>query len=121
MAKVTNTSKGPRGIRNASGDIVMIEAGQSADDDFSAAEVKDFNAALAYEAGEQPGAAEEADDGGEPGPLDGNIDSLGEHVAGIEDVAAIDELIAAETAGKSRRGALDVLEARKAELEAPAE
>jgi ribulose kinase len=59
MATVKNNSKGPRGIRNALGDLVMIEAGQSATGDFPASEVKDFKAALAYEAGEQPEAAEE--------------------------------------------------------------
>jgi hypothetical protein len=63
MPKVTNTAKGPRGIRTASGDLVMVEAGQSASGDFSAAEVKDFKAALAFEAGDAaPAAADEDDD-----------------------------------------------------------
>lgn len=35
MTKVTNTSNGPRGIHNASGDVVMLEAGQSADIDLA--------------------------------------------------------------------------------------
>lgn len=115
---VKNTARGPRGIRNADGQLVMIEAGDSATGDFPASEVKDFKAALAYEAGQQPAAAEENEESGEPGPLDGSIESLQEHVAGVDDVAEIDRLIAAETGGKSRKGALDALEARKAELEA---
>lgn len=60
MASVKNTSSGPRGIRTASGDLVMIDAGQSASGDFSAAEIKDFKAALAFEAGGAPAAEEEA-------------------------------------------------------------
>jgi hypothetical protein len=63
MPSVKNTAKGPRGIRTASGDLVMIEAGQSAEGDFPAAEVKDFKAALAFEAGEAP--APEPDEPGE--------------------------------------------------------
>jgi len=63
MASVKNTAKGPRGIRNAEGHLVMIEAGQSVSGDFPAAEVKDFKKALAFEAGEQP-EAEVEDEGG---------------------------------------------------------
>jgi hypothetical protein len=62
MAKVTNTAKGARGIRDENGNLVMVEAGQSAEGDFSASEVKDFKAALAFEAGQQPEAAEPAEE-----------------------------------------------------------
>lgn len=58
MATVKNTAKGPRGIRNSNGDLVMIEAGQSVTGEFPASEVKDFNAARKLELGEQPTAEE---------------------------------------------------------------
>jgi hypothetical protein len=67
MASVKNTASGPRGIRTSGGDLVMVEAGQSVTGDFPAAEVKDFKAALAFEAGESPAAAPDEPD--EPKPL----------------------------------------------------
>ena len=59
MATVKNTASGARGIRDGDGNLVMIEAGQSATGDFPASEVKDFNAARKLEGGQQ--AAEETD------------------------------------------------------------
>lgn len=55
----------------------------------------------------------------EPGPLDGSIEALTAHLETINDVSAIDALIAGEKGGKSRVGALAALDARKAAL-APA-
>lgn len=52
----------------------------------------------------------------EPGPLDGSVDELTLHLKGVSDVDAVQKLIDAETAGKSRKGALAVLEARRDEL-----
>lgn len=71
MATIKNTAKGPRGLRNARGDVVMIDAGQSTEGDFPASEVKDFKAMLKFEAGEAPGPAvdDEDDKGGAEKPL----------------------------------------------------
>ena len=38
MTEVTNSSNGPRGIRNIDGDVVMLEPGQSAEIDLAAGE-----------------------------------------------------------------------------------
>lgn len=69
------------------------------------AKIAELNAKL--EAGEQT----------EPGPLDTSIAELATYLEGISDVGAIDALIAAETAGKTRSGALKVLDERKAALQ----
>lgn len=53
---------------------------------------------------------------GEPGPLDGSVDDLTEHLATVTDADEVQKLIDAETAGKSRKGALAALEARRDEL-----
>jgi hypothetical protein len=102
MAKITNTSDGPRGFWN--GDtLVMLEAGESAEGTLSDADKATgfFN-----------GAAETA----EPGPLDGSVDDLTAHLATVDDADAVQALIDAETAGKSRKGAIAALEARRDEL-----
>ena len=52
----------------------------------------------------------------EPGPLDGSVGDLTTHLATVDDPAEIERLIQAETAGKSRKGALTALEARRDEL-----
>lgn len=52
----------------------------------------------------------------EPGPLDGSVDDLVAHLEGVTDPDAVQALIDAETAGKSRKGALAALEARRDEL-----
>lgn len=54
MATVKNTARGPRGLRTKDGNLVMIEAGQSAEGDFDASEVSDFKAALKAEAAAAP-------------------------------------------------------------------
>lgn len=53
----------------------------------------------------------------EPGPLDLAIPELVAELAKIDDVEVIDAMIASETAGKTRVGAIEALSARKAELE----
>ncbi len=52
----------------------------------------------------------------DPDPLDQSIPALSTYLAGVTDPAHIQKLIAAEKAGKTRRGALDALAARLAEL-----
>ena len=52
----------------------------------------------------------------EPGPLDLSITDLTAELAKVTDVAVIDAMLASETAGKTRKGALAVLHARRAEL-----
>jgi hypothetical protein len=67
--------------------------------------------------GEAPQAAEPAPEAAaEPGPLDKSIPDLTAYLDGVDDTVEIDRLIAAETAGKSRKGALDALEARRTVL-----
>lgn len=51
-----------------------------------------------------------------PDPLDQSIPDLTVYLAGVTDPAHVEALIAAEHAGKTRRGALDALAARLAEL-----
>lgn len=52
----------------------------------------------------------------EPGPLDGSIPELTTHLATVTDADEVQKLLDAETAGKSRAGAIAVLEARRDEL-----
>lgn len=52
-----------------------------------------------------------------PGPLDQSVPDLEAYLAGVNDVAEVAGLIEAEEAGKTRKGALEALAARKAELE----
>lgn len=104
-----NTAKGPRGVNDVSGEVVMIDPGKSETVEVRAGELKSAEDTGYFEFG---GGAEE------PGPLDQSVEALSEHIAGIDDPAEIDKLIEAETGGKSRKGALAALEARKAELEA---
>lgn len=57
---------------------------------------------------------------GEPGPLDGSVEALNEHLATVEDVAEVEKLLEAETAGKSRKSALAALNERLEQLKNPA-
>lgn len=66
------------------------------------------------EAGEGSGS-----DADEPGPLDGSIEELTTHIDAVDDAAEIQRLVDAEKAGKSRKGALDALNARLEALKAP--
>lgn len=49
----------------------------------------------------------------EPGPLDGSVESLAAHLATLKNADEVQALIDSETAGKSRKGALSALEARR--------
>ncbi|MES3042677.1 hypothetical protein [Sphingomonas faeni] len=57
-----------------------------------------------------------APDKAEPGPLDGSVDELTAHLANMTDADEVQKLFDAETAGKSRKGALSAIEARRDEL-----
>ena len=49
----------------------------------------------------------------EPGPLDQSVEKLTAYLGTVTDADEIEKLIVAETAGKSRAGAIAALEARK--------
>lgn len=53
----------------------------------------------------------------DPGPLDQSIPDLTAYLETVSDLGTLDALIEAEKAGKSRSGALEALEARKAALQ----
>jgi hypothetical protein len=53
-----------------------------------------------------------------PGPLDQSVPELESYLDGVDDLGEIVALIDAEEKGKTRKGALDALRARKAALEA---
>lgn len=100
MATVKNISNGPRGAY-LGGVLAMVEAGQSVEaDDFAEEWFKEVG----------------GKDAGEPGPLDGSVDELTAYLATVSDPDDVQKLIDAETAGKSRKGALAALEARRDEL-----
>jgi hypothetical protein len=101
MAKVKNISTGPRGAYLGSV-LVMAEAGQ-------VIEADDFADEWFKSEGDD-------DKAGEPGPLDGSVDELTSYLAGVTDPDEVQKLIDAETAGKSRKGALAALETRRDEL-----
>ena len=54
-------------------------------------------------------------------PLDSSIEVLTAHLATVDDPAEIERLLRNEEAGKTRKGALDALQDRKAELNGDAE
>ena len=99
MAIIRNISTGARGAYIGTA-LVMVEPGASAEGDFTDVNPEWFEGA----------------DAAEPGPLDGSVDELTAHLATVDDVDAVQKLIDAETAGKSRKGALAALEARRDEL-----
>lgn len=103
MTKFTNISSGPRGLRIA-GDVLMVEKGQTVDVDLADGE----------EANKEWFTSDDA--AAEPGPLDGSVDDLTAHLTTVADADEVQALIDAETAGKSRKGALAALEARRDEL-----
>lgn len=51
-----------------------------------------------------------------PDPLDGSIEELAAHLATVDNPKEVERLIANEEGGKTRKGALEVLQARVAEL-----
>lgn len=105
--KVTNTSGGPR-VFNSTPPIVL-QAGQASDGEVevSTAELASMRAAGHFEIDGGPEA------GAEPGPLDMNLDDLAAHLETVEDADEVQKLIDDEAAGKSRKGALAALEARR--------
>jgi hypothetical protein len=110
--KVTNHEAGPRGFQTADKGLVMLDPGQSATLLLGAADARDAKAAGFTKGGKAADADDGGDDGGEPGPLDGSIADLTAHIEGIDDADEIQRLIDAETAGKSRIGALAALNDR---------
>jgi hypothetical protein len=101
MAKIKNISTGARGAWAGSA-LVMVEPGATAEGDFTDVNPEWFE-------GDGVQAAE-------PGPLDGNVDDLTAHLATVDDLDEVQRLLDAETAGKSRKGALAAIEARRDEL-----
>lgn len=51
-------------------------------------------------------------------PLDGSIEQVAEYLATVDDPAELDRLRANEVAGKTRKGALEAIDARRDELTA---
>jgi hypothetical protein len=100
--KVTNNASGPRGVALANGGTHYLEPGETAEMDV--AEGHSLYEGLS------------GDEAAEPGPLDLSVDDLTVHIAGVDDADDIQALIDAETSGKSRKGALAALEARRDEL-----
>ena len=98
--KVTNTAQGARGVQLKDGSTFYLEPGQTADLDV---------AGDLYE-GVVRGGEEAAS---EPSPLDGSIDELTAHLETVDNADDVQTFIDAETAGKSRKGALEALEARR--------
>lgn len=99
MGTIRNISTGARGAYIGSA-LVMVEPGQTAEGDFTDVNDEWF----------------EGGDAAEPGPLDLSVGDLAVHLATVENVDDVQKLIDAETAGKSRKGALAALEARRDEL-----
>lgn len=107
MTKVKNITNGPKGIRNSQNIVVTLEPGQSEDIDLADGEDSQTDW---FEFGGKSASSDE------PGPLDLSIPKLTEYLAGVDDADEVQKLIDAETAGKSRDGALAALEARRDEL-----
>ena len=108
MQKVTatNVSDGPR-VFNSTPAVILPE-GASTDGavEISEAELGSMKASGYFEIGT-------VDEPAEPGPLDGSVDELTADLEGITNADEVQKLIDAETAGKSRKGAIAALEARR--------
>lgn len=100
MAQFTNPARGARGINMKDGTTRFVEPGQTVD--LNDADVARVHPDLA-----------EGDAPSEPGPLDGSVEDLEKHLEGVDDPDEVQRLIDAETAGKSRKGALTALESRR--------
>lgn len=107
MVAIKNITAGPKVI-NAKPSYVLA-AGEGHDDfEIDHAEL---------EAARKTGWFEiDGDSVAEPGPLDGSVEELTAHLATIDNADEVQKLIEAETAGKSRKGALSALEARRDEI-----
>lgn len=110
--KIKNITNGPK-IINAIPPFTLAPGEEY--DDF---EISDDEKAAALKTGwfEIDGKTDATDAPKEPGPLDGSVDDLTAHLATMDDADEVQKLIDAETAGKSRKGALAALEARRDEL-----
>jgi hypothetical protein len=110
MTKVKNISDGPKGVRLAAakgqaGAIVMLEPGESQDLDIADGEDDQTDW---FEFGGKSGKSDD-----EPGPLDQSVEKLTAYLDTVNDADEVQKLIDAETAGKSRAGALAALKARQ--------
>lgn len=132
MTTFTNYQPGPRGINLKDGSTVWLDHGESQDIDADqiVGKVPDLgrepqevaDEAATLDALRQENDAlklriaqlEAAQTGGEePGPLDQSVDKLTAYLETVTDPDQIEQLIAAEKAGKSRSGAISALEARR--------
>lgn len=104
-ATITNNSGGPK-VLNAR-PVVTLQDGETADDvEISEAELSAAATTGWFEIeGDEPAA--------EPGPLDQSVERLTAYLADVTDADQVQKLIDAETAGKSRAGAIAALEARR--------
>ena len=107
-----NTAKGARGILLRNGGTLLVESGATV----SVASAAITAMPKGLEKVDSPSASPDDGEKVEPGPLDHSIDDLVVHLAGVTDPDEVQRLIDAETAGKSRKGALEALEARRDEL-----
>jgi hypothetical protein len=103
---VKNVANGPRMFNSIP--PVAIPAGQS----FQDLEINADELASMQRFGEFEISGDDVKEP-EPGPLDGSVEDLTNHISKIDDADEVQKLIDAETAGKSRKGALAALEARR--------
>jgi hypothetical protein len=102
---VKNIANGPRMFNSIP--PVAIPAGQSFQDlEISKDEMESMKRFGEFEI--EDGSAPD-----EPGPLDGSVEDLTAHLEKMTDADEVQKLIDAETAGKSRKGALTALKARQ--------
>lgn len=103
---VTNASGGPKVLNSIPPQILQPGASTDGPVAISAAEIAVAKEHGWFEFGD-------ADETPEPGPLDQSVDKLTAYLDGVTDADEVQKLIDAETAGKSRTGALAALEARR--------
>jgi hypothetical protein len=122
MARFRNEAKGARGLALRGGGFLLLDPGQ--EERLARAMVRRVPSGVVVE--DDPGEGRPApvtrrpETAGselpEPSPLDASLPALRAYLARVRDVSHIDVLIAAETAGKTRKGALAALNARRDEL-----
>lgn len=105
---VANTTDGPKVLNSIP--PVLLQAGQVTDGavDLTAAEFASMSGTGHFKFDGASAA--------EPGPLDGSVEDLTTHLATLTNADEVQKLLDAETAGKSRKGAVAALEARRDEL-----
>lgn len=105
---LTNTDAGPRGFWHQDR-VFLVEAGDKVEvSDMTDDEVKAAKASGYFKL--DGGSSEKAP---EPGPLDQSVEKLTEYLKSVNDADEVQKLIDAETAGKSRAGALSALKERQ--------